>query len=217
MAMSLISAGSALIISPENSATDQALPLAMLWSQAVSRSLGLKIGSEAYFKRVVRELNSVAWNVTEADTTNYSNSSEKTTSAQAVVDIAGQYLLDGQTASLRAAFEALSDANPGSKLGNFATTWWDSLHDQAEGTVFSAAPVGKTPQGPIGTTLSYFSFSAGFSGWQSFFASDVTARTDLSSQHVQLTLNTDLWSRIEDSISNKLGQAAVASIQRLEI
>ena len=217
MSMSLVSAGPSLIVCPTEMANDQALPLSLLWTQGVCSSQGLSIGTDDYFEMAVSEMGRIAWNVTEADKTTYSNSSEKTTNAKAVTDIAGQYLLPDQIASLDKAFDSLSQANPGSKVGNFVTTWWDSLSNQAQGTVFSAAPVGKTAQGPIGTTLSYFGFNASFSSWQSFFTSNTTARTDLVSQHVQLTLNTDLWSRIEGAIAQKLGKAAIASIQRLDL
>lgn len=217
MTLTLFSSGTALVACPTELADDTALPLSLLWTQAVCRTSGLSIGSEAYFARATREMNAIAWNVTEADKSHYTNTSQGTTNSDAVLDVAGTYLMADQLESLRKTFDALTADNPGSKLKNFVETWWNSQGDAATGTVFAAAPMGKTSHGPIGTTLSYFSFDASFDSWQSFFISHVSAQTNLVSQHVQLTLNTDLWDQIADRIAKKLGKAAVASIQRIDI
>lgn len=217
MALTLFSVGPSLVACPTKDAKTNALPLSLLWTQAVCRSNALKIGTEEYFKRTTREMNSIAWNITEADDTHYSNTSAGTTSSKAVLDIAGKYLLADQLKSLQATFDALSSNNPGSKLSNFVETWWKNRGDAAQGTVFAAAPVGASSFGPTATTLSYFCFNARFDSWQSFFVSNVSAQTSLTSQHVQLTLNTDLWSQIQDTMAKKLGKAAIDSIQRIDI
>ena len=217
MGLALTSAGAALAVSDAELPDADALPLSLLWTQGVCRAQHLSMGTESYFRCASAEMGRIAWNVTSASTTRYSNSSEETTTADAMLALGGKYLLPDQQKMLRQTFDHLMADNPGDKLDNFMSTWWKGQAEQAAGTVFAVAPASVSSEGLLTTTLSYLSFQASFDSWQSFFASRVTSETQLFAQHVQLSLNAGLWRLIQGDITQKLGAAAIASIQQLDL
>jgi hypothetical protein len=213
----LTSAGASLIMGPPDVTPSNAVPLALLWSEAVCRAQKLTMGTEAYFNRVVREMGAIAWNVTDAGEMTYTQASGNATPADAVVELGGQYLPTDQQRSLKTVFDAIGTAAQIPALDSLMTTFWSDKTLTAKGTCCATAPVSMNANGQLTTTLAYLDFDGSSDRWQSFFLTRMSAETRLHSRHVQLTLNADLWQRIDKPIADKLGKAAVDAIQHIDI
>lgn len=218
MTLSLLAAGPA-IATFEGSISDEltkAWSLSLLWAQAVA-SRSAPQGTHPWFTALSAEMGRIAWIATDADTVGYTLSGGAINTAAAASSLACTYLPPDQSGSVKTFFQAIQTGNSGDGLNSFLTTVWSSLASDGSGTAFAVSPLTISPDGQLTTTLSLLSFAAQSDEWQTFFVSRVTKATDLQSHHIRLTLNAQLWSDLVGPITNKLGQAAIASVLSLQI
>jgi hypothetical protein len=218
MTARLVSAGSALVVSSDALTPDvvQALPLSLLWCEAVARSQGRPIGTSAFFDAVSAEMGRIAWIATDAGVTRYTASGEQPDPGLAVLAMAEGLVPAGQLADLSLLFAGIAGARAGDPLDTMLTAWW-ARRQSAQGTVFAAVPAGINNNLQLEATLIQLDFAVSAAGWRSFFLSRLQSGTRAVARHVALTLNDRLWTQIEDEVSRKLGQAAIASIQSIQL
>lgn len=219
MTVRLTTAGSALMVSsdalPANVA--QALPLSLLWCEGVARGRSLTLGSDAFFEAVSAEMGNIGWIVTAASITRYSASGSKPDPGEAILTIAGPLVPPSQMAALSTLFEAMARPALNGSLDSVLTTWWAGRRSSAEGAVFAAVPAGIDNNLQLTATLVQLDFEVSADSWQSFFLSRLETGTQVVVRDVGLTLQPVSWALNEDLITRKLGQAAIASIQSVDL
>ncbi len=211
--------GNALIISSDKipSAIADALPLALLWCQTVVRANGDTLGSDAYFADLGTEMGRIAWNVTDAGKTAFTVTGSTAQPVQSVLTIAQSLVPPDQLAIVSDLLSRISAASTKDQFGNFLTTWWDQRKDDAQGTVFAAAPAWIDDNLQLQTTLIQFDYSITSDSWQSFFLGQIDTGAKVTARNLTLTLNAPLWTPIKSPIEQKLGQAAIAAIASLDL
>ena len=218
MTLSLLAAGPVIATYQGGITDDQAQDwaLALLWSQAVAAKTAAQ-GTAGWFTALTAEMGRIAWIATDAGTTAYAASGGAMAASAAAEELTAGFLPPDQADSVTALFRAIGSGTPPAGLDSFLTTLWNSIGQSGSGTAFAVSPLEQTAGGQLTTTLSLLSFAASRSDWQSFFVSRVTSAADLQCRHLRLTLNADLWSALRGPIAAKLGQAALASVLRLDI
>jgi hypothetical protein len=218
MTLSLLAAGPVIATYQGGITDDQAQDwsLALLWSQAVAAKTAAQ-GTAGWFTALTAEMGRIAWIATDAGTSAYAASGGAMAAGTAAEALTAGFLPPDQADSVTALFRAIGSGTPPAGLDSFLTTLWNSIGQSGSGTAFAVSPLEQTAGGQLTTTLSLLSFAASRSDWQSFFVSRVTSAADLQCRHLRLTLNADLWSALRGPIAAKLGQAALASVLRLDI
>lgn len=194
-----------------------AFSLGLCWAEAVARKTSTDVASAAYFTALSAELGRIAWIVTDAGTDSYTASGGVTNPAQAVTEIAGQYMPASQVIPLTSALQNIASEDPDARLAGFMTTWWDNLDQSLTSSIFATCPLSLNRNGQLTTTLCFTDFSTARMDWQSFFVSRVTSKTAIQVRHIKISLNQALWNQIEAEIANKLGDAAKRAIQNIDI
>jgi hypothetical protein len=212
-------AGHALVVSSDTvpAAIANALPLGLLWSQAVTRAKGDPLGSDAYFTDLSDEMGEIGWNVTDAGTTTYSVTGSTAQPVQSIQAIAQSLLPPDQLSTLATMLGSIAAASAKSELGGFLTTWWDQRKDDAQGTVFAAAPAWIDNNLQLTTTLIQFDYAIACDSWQSFFLGQISKGAKVTARNITMSLNAPLWAPIQAPIEQKLGQAAIATITSLDL
>lgn len=194
-----------------------AFSLSLCWAEAVARIADTDVASEVYFSALCAELGRISWIVTDAGTEKYDAKGGATNAAQAVENIAGQYMPKGSIKPLTEVLKNIASSDPNAKLGSFLTTWWDSLDQSVSAQIFATSPLIIDANGQLTTTISYMNFSSARTDWQSFFVSDVSDQTDIEVRHVNIALNWDLWIQIRADIEKKLGARARKAIRNIDL
>lgn len=194
-----------------------ALPLSLLWGQAVVRSQGAAIGTDPYFQKLSAEMGRVAWNVTDAGELHYSATGDEADPGQVILALTNGLIPDEQWADMAQLFAVIAQQQAGSQLDGALTTWWNRRYAAAQGTVFAAVPAGINNNLQLEATLLQLDFAVSADSWRSFFMSRLRSGAKLTARYARITLNADLWGRAEQPVSQKLGQAATGSIQSLDL
>jgi len=215
----LVTAGSALAVYSDALPTSivNALPLSLLWGQAVTRTGRFAIGTEAYFQNLSAELGRIAWNVTDAGVLQYSATANGDDPGQAILALTSDLVSAEQRADMAQLFAMMAQPQTGSLLDAALTTWWSRRDVAAQGTVFAAVTAGINNNLQLEATLLQLEFAVSAGSWRSFFVSRLCSGAQLIARHARITLNADLWGRFEDPLTRKLGQAATASIQAIDL
>lgn len=215
----ITAAGNALIISSDNipPAISDALPLALLWCQTVARTSGATLGSDAYFDDLSDEMGRIAWNVTDAGKTAFNVTASTAQPVQSVLVIAQSLIPPDQLASVSDLVSRIKGANPNDQFSNFLTTWWDQRNEDAQGTVFAAAPAWMDNNLQLQTTLVQFDYAISSHSWRSFFLNQTSTGAQVTVRNITMTLNAPLWAPIKALIEQKLGRAEIAAIASLDL
>ncbi len=183
-------------------------PLIDAWSytttfaQAAARAAGnADPSSEAYFDAMTKELQELAWNVTEAGKLNYSQQANKISPAGIVSSILNPYLSTQQQAQLSGVLNGIQQ--PDVSISGFLDFFWKKASTSASKTNMAMGPLTMV-NNASNITMIYYGFDFNATSWRSLFVESDSASLAVSAYNLEMNLNMAMYNSISGELIGKL-------------
>lgn len=171
------------------------------FAQAHARTVNADASTEAYFDAMTKELQQLAWNVTNAGKLDYHQSSEKISPAAIVESILNPYLSAAQQKQLAGILNAIQQPDVG--VHNFLDFFWNKATTTANKTNMAMGPL-TVVNNASNISMIYYGFDFSATSWRSLFVEKDSAKLDVKAYNLEMNLNMALYDQIKGDIIDKL-------------
>ncbi|MBO6885873.1 MAG: hypothetical protein JJ869_20180 [Marivita sp.] len=171
------------------------------FAQAHARTVNPDAATEAYFDAMTKELQQLAWNVTNAGKLDYHQSAEKISPAGIVESILNPYLSAAQQKQLAGILNAIQQPDVG--VHNFLDFFWNKASTSANKTNMAMGPL-TVVNNASNISMIYYGFDFSATDWRSLFVEKDSADLSVTAYNLEMNLNMALYDQIKDEIIDKL-------------